>query len=116
MPAFQAEVVVQHMAIQLLAELCAEGAATCTAGQATEDGSGNGAERDTDRAGCQPNGDSGTDLTAGQCDAGTASSASGGTDLHGCAQRGDLGGAAEGTLQGHDVDLREGDVMAVMCD
>lgn len=120
MPAFQAEVVGQHMAIQLLAELRAECAATGTTGQATEDGSGNGAERDTDRAGCQTNGDSGTDLTASQRDAGTASSASGGTDrgtdFHGCAQRGDLGGTAERTLQGHDVELRERDVMAVMCD
>lgn len=90
MPAFQAEVVVQHMAIQLLAELRAKGAATCTAGQATEDGSGNRAQRHTDRAGCQTNGHSGTDLTAGQRDAGSASSASGGTDggtdLHGCTQ------------------------------
>ena len=64
------------MAIQLLTELCAERAATGTAGQAAEDGSGDGAERDANRAGCKANGYSGTDLTAGQCDAGTASSAS----------------------------------------
>ena len=120
MPAFQTEVVGQHMAIQLLTQLSTEGAATGTTGQAAEDGSGDTTERDAKRTSRQTNGHGGTYLAAGQRDTGTASGTSGradrSTDLHGCPQRSDLGGTAERTLQGHDVDLRERDVMAVMCD
>ncbi len=86
MPALQAEVVGQHMAIQLLAQLRAERAASCTTGQAAEDGPGHGAEGNANGASDQTN--SCADLTASDGCAGTASCTAGstdsGTDLHGC--------------------------------
>ena len=101
MPAVQAEVVGEHMAIQLFTQLGTEHAATGTASQATEDGTGNCAESDANGAGDQANGRA--NLAASKCSTGTASCATGGTDggtdFHGCAERGDLGGAAEGALQ-----------------
>ena len=86
MPALQAEVVGQHMAIQLLAQLSAERTTTGTTGQAAEDGPGHSAEGDANGASDQTN--SCSDLTASDGGAGTASCTAGstdsGTDLHGC--------------------------------
>ena len=93
MPAVQAEVVGEHMAIQLFAQLGTERAASGTASQAAEDGTGDCAESDTNGAGEQANGCA--YVAASKYGTGTASCATGGTDcgtdLHGCAERGDLG-------------------------
>lgn len=101
MPAVQAEVVGEHMAIQLFTQLGTERAATGTSGQTTEDGPGHGAKGDANWASDQA--DSRADLAASDGGTGAASCTAGctdsGADLHGCAERGDLGGAAEGALQ-----------------
>lgn len=76
MPADQAEVVGEHVAIQLVAELGAERTTADTTGKATENGAGQRAEGDAQRTG------NGTDSCAG-----LAASKSGGSTTRGTTDR-----------------------------
>ena len=104
MPADQAEVVGEHVAIQLVAELGAEGTAADAAGQATENGAGQRAEGDAQWA--SDSTDCRTGLTAGKnggCAARSATDrADQSTDLHGWMQGCDLRGVTTGALQRHE--------------
>ncbi|KWR75275.1 hypothetical protein RN02_23740 [Pseudomonas sp. PI1] len=101
MPANQAEVVGEHVAIQLVAELGAERTAADTACQAAKNGAGQRAEGNAQRAG------NGADCCAGLTTSKSGGSATRcatdradqGADLHGGMQRCDFGGVTARTLQ-----------------
>ena len=97
----QAEVVGQDMAVERLAQLGAECAATDATGQPAEDGTRYRTECDTDRAGDRAN--KRTSLTASQCSAdatrSTTHGADGRADFHGVMERSDFGGVTARTLQ-----------------
>ena len=101
MTAEQAEVVGQDVAVERLAQLSAECAATYATGQAAEDGTRHRAERDADWAGNSTN--QCTSLAASQCgtDAtrSTTHGAEGRADFHGVMERSDFGGVTARTLQ-----------------
>ncbi|MBV1814467.1 hypothetical protein KTT58_17115 [Pseudomonas viridiflava] len=93
MPADQAEIVGEYMAVKFVAELSAQCTAASAGYKPAEDGARNGAEGDSERA--SNNADGGTSLTACQCgtDAacGTAERTYGGRNFHGLVERGDFG-------------------------
>ena len=101
MPTDQAEVVSECVAIQCVAELSAQ----CTAAGATdkraEDGTGNGADSDTEWTGDGANGSA--SLAACQCCAdassGTAHRADGSGYFHGLVERSDFGRVTARALQ-----------------
>lgn len=101
MPADQAEIVGEHMTIQLVTQLGAERTTADTTGQAAEDGAGQRAESDAQRTG------NGSDCRAGLAPGQRGGSATcsatdradEGTDLHGGMQGCDLGGVTARTLQ-----------------
>lgn len=101
MTAEQAEVVCQHMAVERIAQLRAECAATNPAGQATEDRARHGTEGDADRPGERT--DSCASLTTGQGSAdatrNTARGADGRADFHGVMERSDFGGVTARAVQ-----------------
>lgn len=92
MSAEQTEVVGQHMAIQIFAELSAKSAATHTGSEASEDGAENCTDNDARWAG--KSAESGPHLTAGECgvraSCSTADGANNGANRHGCFERGDF--------------------------
>lgn len=101
MPANQAEVVGEHMAIQLVAELGPERTTANATGQAAKNGAGQRTEGDAQRTG---NGaDCRAGLAAGQRGGCTACCATDradeGTDLHGGMQGCDLGRVTARALQ-----------------
>lgn len=93
MTAEQAEVVGQDVTVERLTELCTQRATTNPTGQAAEDGAGDRAESDTDRAGERA--DSCASLTTGErgTDAArdTTDGADGRTDFHGLVEGSDFG-------------------------
>ncbi|HDY5065636.1 TPA: hypothetical protein RQ636_005789 [Pseudomonas aeruginosa] len=101
MPAEQTEVVGQDVAIKRLTDLCTQGATTHPTGQAAKDGTGYGAEGDTDRAGERA--DSGASLAtcegSTETTRNTAHGADGGADFHGVMEGCDFGGVTTRALQ-----------------
>lgn len=101
MSADQAEVVSQDVAVELVAKLSAEGAATDASGQSAEDGAG---DRANGNAGGASNGaNSRPGLTASQCStdatSGTADRAGSSGNLHGVVEGSDFWRATAGALQ-----------------
>ena len=89
----QTEVVGQYVTVERIAQLRAERTTTNPAGQATEDGTRNVAERDAERS-CDGTNQR-TCLAASQCSANatcnTAYGADGCADFHGLMERSDFG-------------------------
>lgn len=101
MTAEQTEVVGQDVAVERLAQLCAECAATYTAGQAAEDGARHGAEGDADRPGERADSCASLTTCQGSADAtrNTSHGADGGADFHGVVEGSDFGGVTARALQ-----------------
>ncbi len=101
MTAEQAEVVGQNVAVERLAELSAEGAASYAPGQTAEDGARHRSEGDTDRPGDSTDCCTGLTTSQGSADAtrNTAHGADGGADFHGVVEGSDFGGVAARALQ-----------------
>ena len=101
MPADQAQVVSEYVAIQCVAELSAQGTAAGATDKRAEDGTGDGADSDAEWTGDGANGSAG--LTACQCCAdassGTAHRADGGGDFPGLVERSDFGRVTARALQ-----------------
>jgi len=91
MPADQAEVVGEHVAIQLVAELGTERTTADATGQAAKNGAGQRAEGDAQR----------TSNGADSC-AGLTTSESGGSTTRGTTDRADQGTDFHGGMQGCD--------------
>jgi hypothetical protein len=101
MPADQAEIVGEYMAVKFVAELSAQCTATSSTDKSAEDRARDGSESDTERAG---NGaDGGTSLAACKCctDAAccTANRTDGSRNFHCLVERGDFGGVTARALQ-----------------
>lgn len=101
MPAEQAEVMGQDMAVELVAQLSTERAAADTTGQAAEDGARDRTDGDADGTCDRANGCA--SLPASQCSTdatcSTADGADCGGDLHGVVEGSDFGGVTARALQ-----------------
>ncbi|HCC6625697.1 TPA: hypothetical protein L3878_000169 [Pseudomonas aeruginosa] len=101
MPAEQAEIVSEDVAVERFTQLSTECAATNPAGQAAEDGTGYRAEGDTDRSGERADSCASLATRQGSADAtrNTTHGADGSADFYGVMEGSDFGGVTARALQ-----------------